>query len=210
MLAMSVEIVPDARERLPLVERFAAATWTRPRSADHARWRSDAPDARGFLAVRRGERLAMVRAFRRLYRLGDELVPFLEPFDWATRPDLHGSGLGVRVLERIMREPEPLLLVGGSEEARDLLARLGWRRAGAATRFAQPLAPAVAQSAVRRLGVPLVAAALGANGFAAAGALPIQVWPPARAARAAPARLEHARHRAQPFPKRWWGETLPA
>jgi len=171
-----VEIVPDARERLPLVERFAAATWTRPRSAAHARWRSDAPDARGFLAVRDGECLAMVRAFRRLYRLDDSWVPFLEPFDWATRPDLHGSGLGVRVLERLMREPEPLLVVGGSDEACALLARRGWRRAGAATRFARALAPAVARSAARRLRLPPGAAAIAARGRDA--------WLAARGARA--------------------------
>jgi hypothetical protein len=69
----------------------------------------------------------------------------------------------VRVLERLMREPEPLLVVGGSAEARDLLARLGWRRAGAATRFVRPLAPAVARAAARRLGVPVGAAALAAR-----------------------------------------------
>lgn len=152
---MATEIVPFAREHLPLVQRFAERTWQRPRSAAFYRWRyEDVPGCRAFLALHDGECLAMCCAFERPYRLGDEIVPFLETFDWYTAPGLRNAGLGVRVIQRFMAEKEPLILVGGSDDARSFLARLRWRHAGDASRFTLPLRGSVTSALRRRLHVP--------------------------------------------------------
>lgn len=69
----------------------------------------------------------MVTGFRRPYRFGSESVAFCEAFDWFCLPDLRRSGLGVRVLQRMMQDPEPLTVIGGTEDTRELLPRLKWQ-----------------------------------------------------------------------------------
>lgn len=152
---MAVEIVPFAPEHFEKVRRFAEQTWQRPRGAAFYRWRYDeAPDTRAYLALRDGECLAMGCAFRRPYRLGDEIVPFLETFDWYAIPGLRNVGLGVRIIQRFMAEAEPLILVGGSDEARDFLARLKWQPIAVAKRYGLRLRAGLAGGLTRRLRLP--------------------------------------------------------
>jgi hypothetical protein len=149
---MAIEIVPYAPEHLPLVRRFAEATWPRPRSEAHYRWRyEEARDTRAFLALEDGECMAMVRACRRLYRIGATIEPFLETFDWYTRPDAPGRGLGAAVMQRCMQEPERSLQVGGTAPAYETLKRLGWSLVCTGQRRARPLRAAVARAIARRL-----------------------------------------------------------
>jgi hypothetical protein len=133
---LPTEIVAFAPELLPAVRRFAEKTWERPRTEVFYRWRYlDPPFLRGFLAMRDGECLAMEFAICRPWRVGDEEVDLLEVFDWYCLPELRNSGLGVRVMQRLMREKEPLMLLGGSEDTRALLPRLGWRDVALGRRF---------------------------------------------------------------------------
>jgi hypothetical protein len=121
--------------------------------------------------MRDGECLAAESGFRHPYRVGDEIVDVVEVFDWYCLPELRNSGLGVRIMQRFMREPHPLLLVGGSADTQGLLPRLGWRIVARATRWSRTLgADAVARSIERRLRVPgAVARALAPAALALAG-----------------------------------------
>ena len=157
-MSSPIQIVPLAEHRAA-VRRFSTETWQRPRTEAFYRWRYDeAPDLVGFLALRDGECLAMECAFRRPYRLGDDIAFILETFDWYSLPNLRNVGLGVRLMQQFMRGGEPLLLVGGSGEAIDLLTRLKWQSLGKARRFVRRLGAArVAESAARRLRLPSAA-----------------------------------------------------
>ena len=152
---MSVRIVPYAPEHFVSMRRFAERTWQRPRSDAFYRWRYlEAPDTRAFLALRDDECLATCFAFRRPYRLGDEIVPFLETFDWHALPELRNVGLGIRIIQRFMAEPEPLILVGGSDDARELLRRLKWEHVGEVKNYALQLRAGLAGAIARRLPIP--------------------------------------------------------
>ena len=68
------EIVPFRAEHLDVVARFSAQVWQRPRSAAFLRWRYlEHPHHHAYLALRDGQCLAMVDAFRRPYRGGRAL-----------------------------------------------------------------------------------------------------------------------------------------
>jgi hypothetical protein len=160
---MALEIVPLAREHLAAVRRFAEKVWQRPRSDAYYRWRYEEPSAfqLGYLALRDGECLAMECAFRRPYRTGERTLDVLEVFDWYTLPELRGSGLGMRVMQALMREPHPLMLVGGSADTQALLPRLGWRHVATSSRWVLALGVERTREALqRRLRIPPAAAPL--------------------------------------------------
>jgi len=157
---MPTEIVRLAPEHEPALLRFAERVWTRPRSADFVRWRyHEPPFHTAFLALRDGECLAMESAFRRPYRVGGRIVDFLEVFDWFTLPELRNSGLGVRIMQRFMKEPEPLLLVGGTADTQGLLPRLGWQVPARSRRWTLPIGlERAARALARRTKLPAAAA----------------------------------------------------
>src|SRR5690606_1611132 len=108
---------------LPALRRFAEQVWHRPRSDAFHRWRylDSAPFHDVWLAVRDGECLAMEVAIRRPWHIGPETVTIREVFDWYALPAYRNAGLGVRVMQALMKEPVPLLLVGGSRDTQGLL-----------------------------------------------------------------------------------------
>lgn len=165
---MATEIVELSPALLPALRRFAERVWTRPRSDSFYRWRYEGlPLHRAWLAVRDGEVLAMECAFERPYRIGDAIEPVLEVFDWFCLPELRNAGLGVRVMQRLMKE-RACLLVGGSEDTRGLLPRLKWQIVTQATRHVLPLGVERLAAAVRnRIAVPELAARLGARALLA-------------------------------------------
>ena len=131
------EIVAFGREHLELVARFSERVWRRPRSAAFLRWRYiEHPDQRAYLALREGECIAMVGAFRRPYRIGERTVFIADSFDWYSLPDLRGSGLGVRVLQRLMKDGEPVIVIGGTADTRNLLPRMHFQIPASVRRFA--------------------------------------------------------------------------
>lgn len=162
---MSVSLQRAGEADLPTICRFSEATWQRPRSAAYYRWRYE--DSRPFhhvwLALQDGECLAMEAAIQRPWQMGPETVEALEVFDWYTRPGLRGVGLGVRVMQTLMKEPLPLMLVGGSEDTRRLLPRLEWTRVATSRRFVLALGAARTREALARRGVPSAAAELAAR-----------------------------------------------
>ena len=86
-----------------------------------------------------GRCVALLRAFARVYRLGDAEVTCLETFDWYSTPDARRSAAGLRVMRAAMEEPEPLVNVGGTADTLAILPRLGWRQIDEATSYVLPL-----------------------------------------------------------------------
>jgi hypothetical protein len=95
----------------------------------------------GYLALREGECLAMVTALRRPYRIGGASVPVCDSFDWFTLPRYRGSGLGVRLMQRLMQDPDPVVVIGGSSDTRELLPKLGFGIPGRLVPHSLPLGP---------------------------------------------------------------------
>lgn len=162
---MSTTIERFVPELLPAVQRFSERTWQRPGSDEHYRWRYlDSPLLRGYLAMRDGEVVATLWAFRRPWRVGDRILHFLEVFDWFVAGELRQAGLGVRVLQAAMKESEPCVLIGGREETRSLMRRLKWDVAGETWRYTLPLAGReLAAMVAQRLPLPEAVARAGSS-----------------------------------------------
>lgn len=162
---MSTTIERFVPDLLPAVRKFSERTWQRPTSDEHYRWRYlESPLLRGYLAMRDGEVLATLWAFRRPWRVGDRVLHFLEVFDWFAASELRQAGLGIRALQAAMKEPEPCVLIGGREETRSLLRRLQWQIAGETWRYQLPLdGRELAAVVARRSPLPEALARLGSG-----------------------------------------------
>ncbi len=151
------QIVPFTPELLPLVRDFSERYWTRPRSDAYYEWRylRSQPFSRMFLAVLGGQCLGLLSALRKPYRIGGRAVDCLEVFDWHCLPGEKGTGVGVRLMRAMMRQPEPVLSVGGTPDVHATLPRMGWEHVGAARRFELVIGPEVLAERLRRhLGLP--------------------------------------------------------
>jgi len=162
---MAVSVAPLDESNLPALRRFSEAVWERPRSEAYYHWRyRSAPFYKAWLALSEGECLATESALQRPWRMGSETVDVMEVFDWYARPELKNAGVGVRVMQALMKQPVPLMLVGGTEQTQSLLPRLKWERVGTSTRFVLALGAARTQEALeRRLKLPSTVAALAAR-----------------------------------------------
>lgn len=146
---MATEIAAIGPEHGAALRRFSERTWERPRSEAFYRWRYDrCPALAGYLALRDGECVATATAFERPHRIGGETVVVRESFDWYCLPEYRRSGLGVRLMQRLMADPAPVTVVGGTDDTRDLLPRLGFRIPGEVTTFVRPLGPRRAAEAL--------------------------------------------------------------
>jgi hypothetical protein len=154
------EIVAFAPEHLDAVARFSERVWTRPRSAAFLRWRYlEHPSHHAYLALRGGVCVAMLSAFRRPYRVGARLVTVSDSFDWFCLPELRRAGFGVRVMQRMMQDPEPVIVTGGTADTRDLLPRMGFRVPAEVSRWALPVGSrGAAEALARRTRLPRAAA----------------------------------------------------
>lgn len=153
---MAVEIIPFTPDLLPAVVRFSKQVWERPDDRAYFEWRYlECPSQIGFLAMEDGACTAMVWAFRRPYQIGERRVVCLDTFDWFAMPSRRGSLVGVRVVQALMRRPEPIVAVGGSHETLGLLPRLKWQTVGEVTTYVLPLeGGAVGRHLERRLRIP--------------------------------------------------------
>src|SRR5262245_6560386 len=169
-------------EHADLVRAFAEQTWPRRiRSDAFYRWRyGECPVLAGYLAIRNGECVAMATALQRRYRIGGETVAVNEAFDWFTLPRYKGAGIGVRVIQRLMEDPEPITVIGGTDDTREFLPKLDFFYAGHLQTYALPLGPRRASELLReRFGVPEIATRIAHTC--------VRPWLPARRARGAPA-----------------------
>jgi len=153
----SAQIVPFTPELLPLVRGFSERYWTRPRTDAYYEWRYLRPQAfsRMFLAVQGGECLGMLFALRKPYRLAGRPVDCLEVFDWHCLPGEKGTGIGIRLMRAMMRQPEPVLSVGGTADVHATLPKMGWEHVADAPHYELVVAPDELAARLRhRSGLP--------------------------------------------------------
>ena len=115
----------------------------------------------------------MIFALRKRYLVGGSRVECLEVCDWHTLPGLKGSGLGIRLMRAMMRQPERLIAVGGTADVKKTLPALGWQRLGDAVAFELRVSgDALAEAVERRTGLPRVLTRLPLAAIAAAWLAP--------------------------------------
>ena len=153
--AAGIRLVPLEAGHLPAIARFAERTWARDHALAFCRWRYlEAPTHSMLLALRGDECLAVVSAFSRPYRFGQRTVTCLETADWYCLPELRLSGLGIRLMQHLMQQGQPIVSVGGSADTLKLLPRLGWIRLGSAMEYERILgSPALQLFRAARAGV---------------------------------------------------------
>ena len=132
-----VRVVPFTPELLPAVRGFSERYWSRPRTAAYYDWRylQSLPFSRMFVALQDDDCLGMLSALRKRYRVGGRPTACLEVFDWHSLPGLKGSGIGIRLMRAMMRQPEPVLSVGGTADVLATLPMMKWDRIGEARRY---------------------------------------------------------------------------
>lgn len=144
-------------EHAELIREFARETWPERLTTDaFYRWRyTDCPALAGYLAVRDGKCVAMATALQRPYRIGGQSVDVRESFDWYTLPRYKGAGVGIRVLKRMMEDPEPITVIGGTEDTRTLLPQLGFKVPAELQSYTLPLGSRRAAEVLKqRAGIP--------------------------------------------------------
>jgi hypothetical protein len=148
----TARIVPFAPELLPAVRGFSERYWSRPRTDAYYHWRylQPQPFSRMLLAVQDDDCLGMLFALRKPYRLGGKPTACLEVFDWHCLPELRGSGIGIRLMRGMMRQPEPVISVGGTADVLGTLPLMGWKALGVARRYELPVSPDVLADRLRR------------------------------------------------------------
>lgn len=160
---MGITIVGLEPRHLPALVRFSQRTWQRPATLEFCRWRYlEAPSHQAYLALRGDECLAFVSVFTRPYRIAEDSATFLETADWHCLPELRLSGIGIRLMRRVMEGAAPIVAVGGSADTLGLLPRLGWQRVGQTTEFALGLGARALHTALAAGGLAQVGRALGA------------------------------------------------
>ena len=167
----TVRVVPFAPDLLPAVRGFSERYWSRPRSDAYYDWRylRPQPFSRMFVAIQDDDCLGMLFALRKQYRVGGRPTACLEVFDWHCLPGLRGSGIGIRLMRAMMRQPEPLISVGGTADVLATLPLMGWEAIGAARRYELPVsADLLATRLQRRIGLPAAVSRL-ALGVVSAG-----------------------------------------
>lgn len=150
-------VVPFAPDLLPAVRGFSERYWSRPRSAAYYDWRylHSQPFSRMFVALQDDECLGMLFALLKQYRVGGRPTACLEVFDWHCLPGLRGSGIGIRLMRAMMKQPEPIISVGGTADVLATLPMMKWESIGAARRFELPMSGEVlADRLQRRTGLP--------------------------------------------------------
>lgn len=150
-------IVPFAPELLAAVRGFSERNWSRPQTEDYYDWRylRSQPFSRMFLALQGDECLGMLFALRKQYRIGGRPTACLEVFDWHSLPGLRGSGIGIRLMRAMMRQPEPLISVGGTADVLATLPMMKWEPVGVSHRYELPVVGDVlADRLHHRVGLP--------------------------------------------------------
>ncbi len=167
----NAQIVPFTPELLPLVRGFSERYWTRPRTDAYYEWRYLRPLALGrmFVAVQDGQCLGTLCSLRKPYLLDGRPTDCLEVFDWHCLPGEKGTGIGIRLMRAMMRQPEPVLSVGGTADVHATLPKMGWEPIGSAGHYELVVAPETLAARLRHHAAVPAALARGVMRLVSAG-----------------------------------------
>ena len=143
---MAIEYVQLTPERLDDVERLMLGHWNLQwdkRLADaYFRWRYlERANWEAILAYDGTRPVAFLDAFLRRFRVGAEVIRVRETGDWYCEPK-YRPFVGIKLMRMMMDKPEPILVVGANENARNvLLGLLRWHALPGLPRYVLPIGP---------------------------------------------------------------------
>ena len=127
---MAITIHPLSEETFPAVKEMLPGLWGRnwsPEFVDRLfRWRFlERQGGESILAMDGDQCVAMIDSWVRDYMIDGDLVRVRELCDWFSLPEYGGAGL--KPMRMMMKKPEPIVSIGGSQATQSLLPRLGWK-----------------------------------------------------------------------------------
>jgi len=127
---MPITIEPLTETTLPAVEEMLLQLWERDWKPEFSnrlfRWRFlDRENGEAILVMDGARCVAMIDSWVRQYMINGELVSVRELCDWFSLPEYRGVGL--KPMRMMMKKPEPIVSIGGSQDTQSLLPRLGWK-----------------------------------------------------------------------------------
>lgn len=118
-----------AKVRDLLVKFSWKRDWTEETANGFFSWRYlDRPHGDALVAFDDGRCVGILDSFLRPYRIGRAQETVRETCDWYCLPEYRSLGLGLHLMRRVMRRPEPIVVVGGTSDTQELLPRLKWMR----------------------------------------------------------------------------------
>ena len=155
---MSVSIIPlseaDQASVRQLLLRSWGRDWTDEVMERYFAWRyRGRSNGETLVACDNGRSVGILDSFIRPYWIAGRWEPVRETCDWFCLPEYQALGVGLHLMRRMMSRPEPILLLGGSNDTLDLVPRLKWARLPNAERYLLPVSTRAAFSRLgRRLG----------------------------------------------------------
>jgi len=115
------------------VREFLVMSWKRDWSDELAEsyfaWRYVARGASETLvACNQGRCVGILDSFIRPYWIAGRQEFVRETCDWFCMPEYRSAGVGLHLMRRMMAKPQPILVIGGSADTRNLLPRLKWAK----------------------------------------------------------------------------------
>jgi len=115
------------------VREFLVMSWKRDWSDELAEsyfaWRYVARGASETLvACDQGRCVGILDSFIRPYWIAGRQEFVRETCDWFCMPEYRSAGVGLHLMRRMMAKPQPILVIGGSADTRNLLPRLKWAK----------------------------------------------------------------------------------
>jgi hypothetical protein len=166
-------VVPDIKQLLEATPWKRG--WGEEATSRFLKWRYCDLDGGELMLAYDGHRpVAMIASYTRPYLIENRVVRLREAADWFCLPEYRQFGLGVQLMCNLMDEREPLLVIGGNENAQAVLPALGWRRLPDVRDYTLPLTGRWILDKLReKFRIPMPGAAV-ARSFAAARLPP---WP---------------------------------
>lgn len=92
-----------------------------------------------WVALDRDRCVGMIDSYLRPYLLDGRRVLVRETADWFCLPQYRPLGIGLKLMRMMMRLPEPLINIGGTDPTRSILPRLGWKRISTVQQMVLPV-----------------------------------------------------------------------
>ena len=124
---ISINEADAVRARELLVRMSWKRDWSEDLAERYFSWRYG---ARGtgetLVACEEGRCVGILDSFIRPYSIAGRQEVVRETCDWFCLPEYRPLGVGLHLMRRMMAKPEPILVIGGTEDTRNLLPRLKW------------------------------------------------------------------------------------
>ena len=122
-----MQIKPDRDILLKYLNDVRELPWTNEQLEAYVDWRYfGRQDSIPVMAISNSECLAFIDSQIRQYGLNGRKLVIQESSEWYCRPKYRPTGLGVRVLQKMMLRDEPIISIRGTEASQQLLLKLGW------------------------------------------------------------------------------------